>query len=147
MNHIRWGDNDRYFGPFTYAKDAKGYRPLALVLGSGDCEDYPGCRLRLSAFGRTLICALPQVIMPYRKKVLAHTWDAATVARMGRDWYFDYSEREYGISYCRSGGIGDGGFLQFFLGRQTTRQQHGAKMGMLHAVEQLEACEAQLSTV
>ncbi len=119
MKHIRWSDNDRHFGPFTYSKDRKGYRPIAAVLGSGDCEDSSGCSIRLSAFGHTLISTLPQIIMPYRTKVIASSWDAATVARMGRDWYWDYTEREYGFSYCRGGGVGNGGFLQVFFGRQS----------------------------
>lgn len=118
VNHIRWSDTDVYYGPFTYAKDKN--HNLALVLGSGDDEDYPGCRLRMSAFGHTLILALPPVIQPWRKKVIASIWDAATVARLGRDWYFDTHEREYGFSYNNDmGHSGSGGFLQVFLGRQT----------------------------
>ena len=118
MKHIRWGDNDHYFGLFTYAKDKKDRRSIAFVLGSGD-EDYPGCRLRLQGLGHTLICALPPILRPWKKKVIAHTWDAATVERIARDWYFDVHEREYGFSYSGCGGIGDGGFLQLLLGRQT----------------------------
>lgn len=111
-NRIRWSDNDHYFGPFTYARAQDRYRPLALVLGSGDGDDYPGCRLRLSGFGHTLILALPAVIKPWRREVVAQSWDAATTARMGRNWYWDTHEREYGFSYSD-------GFLQVFLGRQT----------------------------
>lgn len=116
MKHIRWSDEDHYLGPFTYCREK--YRNLAVVLGSGD-EDSPGCRMRMSAFGYTLICALPPVIGPWKKKVLAHTWDAETVKRLGRDWYFDVHEREYGFSYSGTGVLHDGGFLQVFLGRQT----------------------------
>ncbi|ACL57600.1 hypothetical protein [Methylobacterium nodulans] len=109
---IRWSDNDRYFGPFTYARAERGYRPLAIVLGSGDDDDYPGCRLRVSGFGHTLILALPAIIKPWRRKVYAQTWDAATIERLGRDWYWDSHERQYGVS------VSDG-FLQVFLGAQT----------------------------
>lgn len=109
---IRWGDNDHYFGPFTYARDRGTYRPLAIVVGSGDVDDNPGCRLRVSGFGHTLIIALPPIIKPWRQKVVAGSWDAATVARLGRDWYWNTHEREYGFSYSE-------GFLQVFLGRQT----------------------------
>jgi len=118
MKHIRWGDNDSYFGPFTYAKDKRDGRSLAVVLGSGD-EEYPGCRIRFGILGHTLICALPPVIRPWKRKVVASSWDEATVARMGRNWYYDVHEREYGFSYGHSGAVGDGGFLQVFLGRQT----------------------------
>ena len=108
---IAWSDNDRYFGPFTYARQSKGYRSIAVVLGSGDDDDYPGCRLRFSGFGRTLILALPAIIKPWREKVYPN-WDAATVERLGRDWYWNTKEREYGFSCAE-------GFLQVFLGRQT----------------------------
>ena len=108
----RWSDNDRHFGPLTYARDQRGYRPLALVLGSGDGDEDPGCRLRVSGFGHTVIVALPAIIKPWRRKVVAKSWDAAAVERMGRDWYWDVHEREYGGSYSE-------GLLQVFLGRQT----------------------------
>jgi hypothetical protein len=108
---MRWSDNDHYLGPLTYARN-KRYRPLALVLSSGDGDDYPGCGLRLSGFGHTLIVALPPIIRPWRRKVIAQGWDAATVERLGRDWYWDSHERAYGFSYSE-------GFLQVFLGRQT----------------------------
>lgn len=110
----RWSDNDRYFGPFTYARERRGgYRPLAIILGSGDDDDYPGCRLRISGFGHTFITALPPVIQPWRRKVYPGTaWDAATVARLGRDWYYDTHEREYGFTLSE-------GHLSVKLGRQT----------------------------
>lgn len=106
---IRWSDADHYLGPITYAYD--GYRHFAVVLGSGD-DDYPGCRLRMSAFGHTVILALPAVIRPWRRKVVAQGWDAATIQRLGRNWYWDTHEREYGFS-CSEG------HLNVFLGRQT----------------------------
>jgi hypothetical protein len=112
MKAIRWSDNDRYLGPFTYARDSRGYRPLALVLGSGDDDDYPHCRLRLSGFGHTLVIRLPQIIQPWRRKVVVTSWDEATVKRLGRDWYYDTHEREYGFSYSD-------GHLSVYLGRQT----------------------------
>lgn len=97
MTRCRWGDNDRYFGPFTYSKDDRNYRPLAVVLASG-CEEYPGASFRVSGFGRTLILALPQwVLRPYREKHRAN-WDAETVARLGRDWYWTIDRRELGFS-------------------------------------------------
>jgi hypothetical protein len=63
---IRWSDNDRYFGPFTYAYDTRS-REFALMLGSGDGDDYPGCRLRVRIGRHTLIIALPPVIKPWRQ--------------------------------------------------------------------------------
>ncbi len=80
----RWGDNDLYFGPLTFAKDGS-YRPIAVVLSSG-CEEYSGASFRVSAFGYTVILALPQCALnPYREKVDAKTWDAKTIERLGRD--------------------------------------------------------------
>ncbi|HET7348628.1 MAG TPA: hypothetical protein VFJ10_14930, partial [Acidobacteriaceae bacterium] len=99
--HIRWGDDDRYFGPFTYARDTHGYRPIAIVLGSGDGDDYPGCRLRMSAFGHTLIVALPPIIKPWRRRV-----------DTPRGGYWDSGEREYGFSLSE-------GHLSVKLGRVT----------------------------
>lgn len=108
----RWGDNDKYLGPFTFARD-RSYKHLAVMLNSGDHDDELGrCRLRISVGGFTFITALPQIITPYKVKVPAPSWDAATVERMGRDWYWDIYEREYGFSYGE-------GFLQIKLGRQT----------------------------
>ena len=104
---IRWGDNDRYFGPFTYARATKAgsdYRPLAVVLCSGDGDDYPGCNLRLSGFGHTLIIALPAIIKPWSRFV--------TMAQSIHGGYHDQFAREYGFS------LSDG-FLQVFLGPQT----------------------------
>ena len=54
----RWGDNDLYFGPLTFARDRGSCRPLAIILASGD-EEYPGASLRISGFGLTSILALP----------------------------------------------------------------------------------------
>lgn len=107
----RWSDNDHYFGPFTYARDRR-YRPLAAIIGSADDEDY-GANLRLSAFGHTIIAAIPNwLIRPYREKVVAKGWDEATIARLGRDWYWNVDKREFGFTYAK-------GHLWFKLGRQT----------------------------
>lgn len=113
-NRRRWSDNDHYWGPFTYAPDK--YRNFALVLGSGDDEEHPGCMLRMSAFGHTLIISLPAIIKPFKRKIYPESWDEATVARLGRNWYWDAHERNYGFSYGNSAGVGSGGFLQVFYG-------------------------------
>lgn len=116
MRAYRWSDNDRYFGPFTYSRG--GYCPFAVVLGSGDDDERAGCRLRMSGFGHTLIIALPGIVRPWRRKVYPQ-WDAATVARLGRDWYYDTHRREYGFCLSSSGDVGNSNFLQVFYGRQT----------------------------
>lgn len=111
-NRRRWGDNDHHFGPLTYARDGKHFRHLAVILTSG-CDEYPGVSLRVSGFGHTVILALPQwALRPYREKVPARSWDAATIARLGRDWYWLVDAREYGFS------LSDG-HLNVRLGRQS----------------------------
>ena len=105
----RWSDNDRHFGPFTLALG--DYRRFGILIDSG-ADESPGCHMRMYAFGATLLIELPLFIRPYRKKVTAGSWDAATIERMGRDWYWDEYPREYGFSISE-------GFLQVFLGRQT----------------------------
>jgi hypothetical protein len=111
----RWSDNDRYFGPFTYARDSRSYRPLAFVLSSGrgadaDFDSGRLTTLRLSGFGHTLILSLPSwVLKPDVKWVDMSGYPYAQPAVRG---YWDYSQRQYGASYSE-------GFLQVFLGRQT----------------------------
>lgn len=98
----RWNDTERRFGPLTVARDLGGTRYFALVLNSGD-EDHPGCTLRLSLFGRTLILDCPPILRPYREKVTARSWDAATIARMGRDWYYAEDPRQVGLTISEGG--------------------------------------------
>ncbi len=112
MRAWRWSDSDKYVGPFTFARD-RSYKHLAMMLSSGDHDDEHGrCRLRISIWGFTFIAALPQIIRPYREKVTALGWDGATIERLGRDWYWQLDEREYGFSYHE-------GHLSLKLGRQT----------------------------
>lgn len=108
----RLTDNDRRYGPVTIGPTR--WRPWRLVYssgGDGDC-DRPRNTLTGYAFGWVCQLRMPNILQPYRVKHMAKTWDAATVARLGRDWYFETFPREYGFS------LSDG-FLQLFLGRQT----------------------------
>lgn len=96
MKALRWGDNDRYFGPFTYAPS--DYDRWAIMLGSGR-EDYPYCRIRFSAFNHTLILRLPPIIKPSRKWVdlSGASWNKDSNGPKG---YWDIHEREYGFTYA-----------------------------------------------
>ena len=118
MKAIRWSDNDKYAGPFTFSRDTY-YKSTAVLLGSGDGDEYAGCRLRMSAFGVTLIVALPQIIKPWRKWVDTSKYDWSTNPNGG---YWDTGEREYGFSLSE-------GFLNLSLGRVTddssTEQRKG----------------------
>lgn len=117
----RWSDNDKQWGPFTYARDTEG-KPFGLVIDSG-ADENPGCHLRLRGFGHTLLVELPPIVRPYREKVIAESWDAATVQRLGRNWYFNEDEREYGFQ------VSDGGYLQVFFGRQTDNSKTEQRWG------------------
>lgn len=88
----RWGDNEKRCGPFTFGRD-KSYRTFALLLDSGEA-DYPGCCLRLSAFGCTLICELPAIIKPWRRWVDTSHYSWSTNPAGG---YWDEHSQEYGI--------------------------------------------------
>jgi len=115
MRPVRWGDADKYLGPFTYAPRGEGnYNPWCLILKSaGEDEDWRVCTLRIGAFGRMLIIQLPAIIRPHRHKVYpGAAWDARIVERLGRDWYWHVDPREYGFWYSE-------GFLQLKLGRST----------------------------
>lgn len=97
MRNRRYSDNDRHLWPFTLSRG--GYRPLGVMLDSGARDDQPGgCHIRFSALGWTLICELPQLVPDW---VIRHraNWDAATVARIGRDWYEERHPREYGFHF------------------------------------------------
>lgn len=95
---VRWSDNDRYFWRFTWSVDSS-YRTLAVVLRSrgGDGLESGVCYLRIGMGRRTLIVALPPIIKPHMEKKFPN-WDAATVERLGRDYYWDITPREYGFS-------------------------------------------------
>ena len=107
----RWGDNDHYFGPFTFSFRER-WRHFAIVLASGE-EEYPGAYLRVSAFGNTAIMSVPNwLIRPY---VGWHDLSHAEWAKPGPDGRKGYTEidrREYGFTLCD-------GHLSLKLGRQT----------------------------
>ena len=69
-------------------------------ISSGDYEDgdsKPQCTLTIGIFGKYITINLPAIIKPKKTKVIAR-WDAATVARLGRDYYYHYDRRNYGFS-------------------------------------------------
>lgn len=104
---LRWGDHDRYLGPFTYARERGSYRSFCIEIGTGYHED-ERCRLRLAAFGHTLIVALPPIVKPERKWVDTSQYAWAR----GRGGYWDSLQRTYGVSL-------HDGLLMVRYGRQT----------------------------
>lgn len=110
----RLTNNDRHIGRFiTYARHGDGWRPLRLVYSSGAHEDGPGPNtLTAYAFGWVARLRLPRLLDDYTERHIAASWDAATVARLGRNWYEERHPREYG--FC----LNDG-HLSLYLGAQT----------------------------
>ena len=110
MRTYRWSDSDRYFGPFiwSYSQD---YRHWAVVLKSrGDDDGESGaCTLRVSLGRATFIVVLPGIVRPWREKVYP-AWDAETVKRLGRNWYWNVDPRQYGFSLSN-------GHLSVYYGR------------------------------
>lgn len=112
MRAARWSDDERYLGPFTWAYSER-YRTWSIVL-KADVNEDSDCgtsSLRFSAGGYTLIVSLPQIIKPHMRRVVPG-WDAATIKRLGRDYYDLATERAFGFSYSD-------GFLQVFRGLRT----------------------------
>ena len=108
----RLTDHDKEFGPITVGRSAS-WRPWRLVWSSGGDDDYDRASNTLTAyaFGWVARIRIPNVLRPWRIKHKAN-WDAATIARLGRDFYYETYPREYGFS------LSDG-FLQVFFGPQT----------------------------
>lgn len=99
MIRYRWGDEDRRLGPFIWGPYDHGFY---IGIKSKDEEEDEGSFsvFRLSAFGWSWLALLPAIIKPYREKVYPGTaWDAATVARLGRNWYWQSEEREFSFSW------------------------------------------------
>jgi len=116
MTARRWSDNDRYLGPFTYAKDTS-YKSWAVILSSGD-DEYRGCQLRFSGFGRTLIIALPPIIKPWLEE-FGEPVTPDMAARIGRNRYYHMYQREFGFSLSASGRGAAADYLSIKYGAQT----------------------------
>lgn len=111
MKNRRWSDNDRHLWPFTLSTG--DYWRLGAVIDSGAHEGAQGdCHIRLHLFRITLICELPRILSDYRVRHTAVSWDAATIARLGRDWYDEVFPCEYGFYFSD-------GNLHTYFGPQT----------------------------
>lgn len=109
----RLTDNDKKFGPLTIGRTGSTFRSaVGITIASRDEHYEARCHLSGYLFGWAWRIWLPEIILPFRVRHVASSWDAATVARMGRDWYEEIFPREYGFR------LSDG-FLQVFLGAQT----------------------------
>lgn len=112
MRNRRYSDENWHLWPFTLSKAHQGW--FGVVLDSGEFDGESGdCHIKIYAFGYALICELPRIIKDFRIRHQAKSWDAATVARLGRDWYEEIFSREYGFTFT-----GDGS-LHVYFGAQT----------------------------
>ena len=112
---VRWSgrDRDHYFGPFTFTM-SDHYKRKGIMLGSGDADDYPGCRLRIDLHWFTIHTQLPPIIKPWRQ------WHEITteptrseILKAGRTpGYWDTYAREYGFTAAE-------GSVHFHYGPQT----------------------------
>lgn len=109
-------DNDKNWGPFTVGPWTGRF---SVEWSSGGGEDEEGYRnhLRICAFGKVFQVKLPNLLPPWRKKVMALSWDEDTVKRLGRNWYWHVEERRFGFALSNMGNGYD--FLQVFFGPQT----------------------------
>ncbi len=119
MKAVRWGDNDRYLGPFTWHPgDYVRYGVILESWGGGDDDNGSGY-LRLHFWTWTLCIATPRwLLQPHREKVFPK-WDWKTIEHLGRDYYWAIDRRSYGFQLSGSGTIGRRGadFLQVYYGR------------------------------
>lgn len=108
---MRLTDDDRQWGPITYGRTK--WKPLRLVVSSGGDDDDGQTRNGLTgyAFGWVFRISLPNLIQPWRIKHQAD-WDAATIARLGRNWWYETHPREFGFCLCE-------GHLSIYYGAQT----------------------------
>lgn len=115
MNRLT--DNDKNLGPFTLGRWSG---TIMATFSTGDEEEEARCRnhLLLCAFGWALRIQLPNLIPPQRIRREALSWDEATVKRLGRNWYYETHEREFGFSLSKMGENGYD-FLQIKYGPQT----------------------------
>jgi len=110
VTQLEWTrEHDRVFGPFLIAPNKNG--GSAFVISTGD-DEYKGANLRISGFGGTFMLALPSVLFPPQKRKVYPKWDQATIDRLGRDWYWDVTERQFGVDLS-------GGLFILSYGRQT----------------------------
>lgn len=97
----RWGDNDHYFGPLTFALD--GHSRLGLMLDTGSRDDEESdASLRLHIAGCTMILALPSVL-PLGRQYGAHWFGDAIHVHYGPQTFDSDTTRSavWGIPWLR----------------------------------------------
>lgn len=114
-------DNDKHWGPFTFGP-WRGSFAIEYLTSGDDDDDDDGDKftnyLRIIAFGWVIQMWMPPIIPPFRIKHIADSWDEATVARLGRNWYYETFRRSFGFTLSNSADNGYD-FLQVHYGAQT----------------------------
>ena len=89
FSRVRWGDNDYYFGPFTWSP-RNAYSATSIVLSSGgdDDDQTAQCNLRMSFAGYTLIVVLPPFVRPHKEKIAGKKGDRLEDLKKAR-FYLD----------------------------------------------------------
>ena len=67
-----------------------------------DDEERAGNLINICLIWGNLWLQVPRILKARVKRESAKSWDAATIARMGRDWYETKIERVYGLTFTRS---------------------------------------------
>ena len=115
----RLTDDDKNYGPLTIGKS--DWNAWRLVYTAYQNEEYDNKIINTLTLhlGKFFIARLklPSIIKPYQLKVYATSWDAATIDRMGGNYYYEYFNKDYGISYHDN-------FLQVFYGTQRNGSYH-----------------------
>jgi hypothetical protein len=105
MKKRRYSDTNWHLWPFTLSK-TDIHKVVGIELNSGANEDHAGdCFFRLFLGRYVLTLELPHIIKDYVERHQAKSWDAATVERVGRDWYDIHYPREYSIIFTGEGAI------------------------------------------
>lgn len=110
---MRLAEDEKRWGPFIVAPS--GTSTLAFYFNTSEYEedgDIHHNHLWISIFGWIIVVQLPFWVQPHRVKVYPKTWDAATIARLGRNWYWDCTNRRIGFSLTDN-------YFQLYYGAQT----------------------------
>lgn len=109
MLAVTWTRNERekYWGPFTWSPREKSSDRLFGLHVTSTHEEGEGAYARLSLLGATLLCRLPDWLVPaYRHRNYLTTLSEDQLREYmersgGRDWYWQLYEREYGFEFHR----------------------------------------------
>jgi hypothetical protein len=105
------------------------WRCVGAYFRTGD-DERRHCSLVLRLPHWYIALRLPPIIPPYREKHVAQYWDAATIERMGRNWYWNVDPREFGVT------VSDG-YLSVRYGRQANSSLDDKQWGYFLPWKQL----------